>query len=140
MHRVGLRSKNHMICEKCGSNQLVDAKFCSNCGAQLLAIEPEPIPSMVVERGKPSKFWLVFNGIVLLGLYASALLPAMAGNKVGSQASNWSVIWTAIFCSVLWRFRGRKARYGALVGLAVGFVILFLVGFIAALVRQRGAT
>jgi hypothetical protein len=86
---------------------------------------------------KPKDIWLWIIGIAALASLADALLSVAGSGRVPERAFGATVIWSALFGGLWWRWRGRPGRYGALIGAGVGVAALVLIGGIGVALWAR---
>jgi hypothetical protein len=85
---------------------------------------------------KKFSVWLVLLLIALIGIYAADLIPAAAGRDQDSQGATGGLLFTVLFCVLLWRREGRNGWWGAAVGLATFFVLTAVGGVMRGLCER----
>jgi hypothetical protein len=73
--------------------------------------------------------WLV--GLLLVGAYAAAFVPGLAGQRPSGQAGMAALVWSALFFGLLWKRRAQNTWQGIVIGIVVGFFV-FMAGHFAA--------
>lgn len=88
----------------------------------------------------PRKLWLYLIGIVCIGIYAAAFIPAFAGKQVDAKIGPPMLLLTTLFFAFLWQRRGKKARYGVWIGVLVGFLAFALAAFVGGYMRASSGS
>ena len=136
-----------MHCTQCGTLNVTDAKFCSQCGSPIsagMSQKPSEAPPVAANFAKPRTLYIV--GLVLVGIplvanYAIMFGLAFAGQSV-PHVGQWGfflILWTGLFFYLWWKLRRRNGWHGALIGLACGFLAFTVAAFIRGFVIAAGA-
>lgn len=122
-----------MNCSQCNSAISLDAKFCPQCGAAFTG-SGAPAADPPIDLEPPRKkytAWLVLLGVAMIGVLSADLIPLFTGHpeelqKNASGDGLGTILWTSLFCWLLWKHRGLKGKRGAWTGAGLGLLAWIL--------------
>lgn len=131
-----------MYCSKCGNLVLDNAKFCQKCGNPLSVTDekqPDFISPILPQekhtsvkrlalfvRGNPVAGFLI---ALLLGLYASVVIPAFGGIEFDATRNGSSVMFmSGIVFAYLWKRRDLSPWKGLGIGIIVAIFVSAIAG------------
>lgn len=81
--------KGHlMLCQTCDTRNLDDARFCANCGTQLVILQqPTVVPYMLPATRRKRRGWLKTSLLVSVALFALLAVCATVGEAVDGGSS-----------------------------------------------------
>lgn len=143
-----------MFCSQCGTVISKDAKFCHKCGTTIVYHEaftqmPNDTTSEIANNSnnkikpntKLTKKQIAISAILLImliGLYASVIIPALAGVSYDAQKQSSGILFgSGVSFWYFWKIRNRKGWIGALTGIAISLLIILVSGGIAGYLKGQ---
>ncbi len=101
----------------------------------------EPVENDPVPKRQKSLTWVLLAGLATIGTYAAVLIPAFNGNDIRPGVGMPVLLWSAIFLTLLWRYRSKNGWVGFALGLILGIFVIFVAGFVGGYIKgQAGAS